>query len=234
MNLLAMDTSGPVAGVSIIKDDQVVYEAMAVNKFTHSVSMMPMVEEALTHAGMNLEEMDALAVTVGPGSFTGVRIGVSTVKGMAHGAGKPCIPVDALEAMAFSAPFFEGVICPIQDARAGQVYGAAFAWKNGEFMRLMPDSAMKLEDYMDHLLTLGERFWFTGDGLNRYRDVIRQKLGDQAIIAPAALSYLRPGCAAALALEKREEQVDYLTLAPMYLRAPQAQREREAREARNG
>lgn len=234
MNLLAMDTSGPVAGVSIIKNDQVVYEAMAVNQFTHSVSMMPMVEEALNHAGMVLQQMDALAVTVGPGSFTGVRIGVSTVKGMAHGLGKPCIPVDALEALAFSAPFFEGVICPIQDARAGQVYGAAFRWHNGELERLMPDSALKLEEYLAQLLSLGVRFWFTGDGLNRYREAIAAKLGERAVLAPEALCYLRPGCAAALALEKRDEAVDYLSLAPLYLRAPQAQREREAREARNG
>jgi len=234
MNLLAMDTSGPVAGVSIIKNDQVVYEAMAVNQFTHSVSMMPMVEEALNHAGMTLQEMDALAVTVGPGSFTGVRIGVSTVKGMAHGANKPCIPVDALEAMAYSAPCFEGVVCPIQDARAGQVYGAAFKWENGSIQRLMPDTAIMLEEYLEQLKRLGQRFWFTGDGLIRYRDAIAAAMGDQGLFAPAAMSYLRPACAAAAALAHQSDAVDYLTLAPLYLRAPQAQRERERREKQNG
>lgn len=234
MNLLLMDTSGPVAGVSIIKNDQVVYEAMAVNQFTHSVSMMPMVEEALNHAGMTLDEMDALAVTVGPGSFTGVRIGVSTVKGMAHGANKPCIAVDALEAMAYSAPCFDGVVCPIQDARAGQVYGAAFRWENGKIQRLMTDTAIRLEDYLTQIKELGQRFWFVGDGLNRYKDSIAQLMGEKAVFAPAAMSYLRPASAAAAALDHREEAVDYLTLAPLYLRAPQAQRERERREKQNG
>jgi len=234
MNLLAMDTSGPVAGVSIIKNDQVVYEGMAVNQFTHSVSMMPMVEEALGHAGMTLDQMDALAVTVGPGSFTGVRIGVSTVKGMAHGVNKPCIPVDALEAMAYSAAGFDGIICSIQDARAGQVYGAAFKWEDGHVHRLMPDTALKLEEYLVQVSKLGERFWFTGDGLNRYKKTICEIMAEKAFIAPAAMSYLRPACAAAAALEHQDEAVDYLTLAPLYLRAPQAQRERERREKQNG
>ena len=144
MNILAMDTSGPVAGVAVLNDETVVYEACAVNKFTHSASIMPMVEEAFIHSGLSLEQMDRLAVVVGPGSFTGVRIGVSTVKALAHGANIACVGVDALEALAGSVPYFDGIVCPIQDARAGQVYGAAFL--PGTIpARLMEDQALKLE-----------------------------------------------------------------------------------------
>ena len=129
MILLFLDTSGPSAGVALMEDGVVRYEAMTVNAFTHSQSILPMTEEAFRRTGLSLEEVDYLAVTEGPGSFTGVRIGVSTVKGLAHALNKPCVAVDALEAMAAGVRPFSGVICPIQDARAGQVYGAAFQGK---------------------------------------------------------------------------------------------------------
>ena len=106
MNLLAVDTSGPVAGVAVLKDGEVAYEGAAVNRLTHSVNLMPMIEEALGRAGLDVSEIGLYAAVTGPGSFTGVRIGVSAVKGMAHGAGKPCVGVDALEALAAAVPPF--------------------------------------------------------------------------------------------------------------------------------
>ena len=228
MNLLALDTSGPVAGVCVVKDDQIVYEGMAINRFTHSVSMMPMVEEAFAHSGLTIDQMDALAVTVGPGSFTGVRIGVSTVKGMAHGAGKACIPVDALEAMADSVPFYNGIVCPIQDARAGQVYGAAF---EGQSMkRLLADEPIRLEDYLEKASAFGKKMLFLGDGMPVHKERIAEILGEKAIFAPAHLAYLRPAAAAQLAWEKQNEAVSYLDLQPLYLRAPQAERQKNLRE----
>ena len=147
MKLLAIDTSGPVCGVAVLVDDKLCCESMTQNKLTHSVNLMPMIDAALTSCGLMPQELDRIAVVTGPGSFTGVRLGVSTVKGLAHGAGVPCVAVDALEAMAHSVGFFDGVICPIQDARAGQVYGAAFAG-DASHDRLLPDTPMKLEDYV--------------------------------------------------------------------------------------
>ena len=147
MNILALDTSGPVAGVAILKNGEAAYEAMAVNRFTHSVSLMPMVEEGFARSGLAIRDIDLFAVTAGPGSFTGVRIGVSTVKGLAHGAQKPCIGINALEALASGVPYYGGTVCPIQDARAGQVYGAAF--KAGiPPQRLLKDEALKLPEYV--------------------------------------------------------------------------------------
>ncbi len=228
MILFCLDTSGPVAGVAIIQDGAVRYEAMAVNKFTHSQSILPMTEEAFRHTGLEVGQTDFFAVTIGPGSFTGVRIGVSTVKGLAHAAGKPCVPVDALEAMAAGLTPFHGVICPIQDARAGQVYGAAFA--GGTLERLLADEPIKLEEYLDKVSAFGRDMLFLGDGMPVHRTRIAEILGEKARFAPPHLMFLRPASAAFLAWEKREEAVEYTRLSPLYLRPPQAERQKNLRE----
>ena len=201
---------------------------MAVNKFTHSQSILPMTEEAFRHTGLEVGQTDFFAVTIGPGSFTGVRIGVSTVKGLAHAAGKPCVPVDALEAMAAGLTPFHGVICPIQDARAGQVYGAAFA--GGTLERMLPDEPIKLEEYLAKVSAFGRDMLFLGDGMPVHRERIAEILGEKARFAPPHLAFLRPASAAFLAWEKREEAVEYKNLSPLYLRPPQAERQRNLRE----
>lgn len=227
MNLLCIDTSGPVCGAAVIRDGVVAYEASAVNKLTHSVNLMPMVQEALLRSGLTVPDVDVYAAVTGPGSFTGVRIGVSTVKGLAHGAGKPCVGVDALEALAASICAAEGLICPLQDARAGQVYAAAFR-PGLPPVRVLPDMAEKLDAFLDMALAVaGDKpLLFTGDGVKPNRAAIEARLGDRAVFPPAQHSFLRSAAAAMLAWEKREQAVDYLTLMPMYLRAPQAERER--------
>lgn len=228
MTLLCLDTSGPVAGVALMEDDAIRYEAMAVNAFTHSQSILPMVEEAYRRTGLTVEETDYFAVVVGPGSFTGVRIGVSTVKGLAHATDRPCIAVDALESMAAGVRPYDGVICPIQDARAGQVYGAAFRGQTLE--RLLPDEPLRLEEYLEKAASFGRDMLFLGDGMPVHRAKIAALLGERAHFAPPHLAFLRPAAAAALAWERRADAVDYLTLCPMYLRAPQAERQKNLKE----
>ena len=205
MKLLVMDTSGPVCGVAVMEDEKVLCEYTAQNRNTHSANLMPMAEAALQSAGKTIGEMDAIAAVTGPGSFTGVRIGVATAKGLAHGAGIPCIPVDALEALSISAGGFDGVICPIQDARAGQVYGAAF--RDGK--RMTADEPLKLEDFLEKILEI---------------------LGEKAVFAPAHLNYLRPSAAGVLAL-RSEARTDYLNLQATYLRPPNAQKNKKLLEA---
>ena len=226
MRYLVIDTSGPVCGTAVVEDEKVLSEYTAQNRNTHSVNLMPMTEAVMNAAGITLDDLDAIAAVTGPGSFTGVRIGVATAKGLAHGSGIPCIPVDALEALSISAGTFDGVICPIQDARAGQVYGAAF--RDGK--RLMPDEPMKLEEYLEKILSMGERFLFLGDGMPVHREKIRGNLGDKAFFAPAHLCYLRPSAAGVLAM-RSSKRTDYLHLEATYLRPPNAQKNKKLMEA---
>lgn len=231
MKLLAVDTSGPVCGVAVLGDGRVLYEGAAVNRLTHSVNLLPMVEEALNKSATKLEEIDFYAAVTGPGSFTGVRIGVSAVKGMAHGAGKPCVAVDALEALAAGVCDAAALLCPIQDARAGQVYGAAFQ-PGFPPLRVLEDEAAKLDEYLNHVLALAapeQKLYFLGDGVEPCRQAVEERLGERAVFAPAHCRYLRPAAVAALAWNSRESAVDYLSLQPRYLRAPQAERARTAR-----
>lgn len=230
MRVLCIDTSGVTASVALAEPQKIIYEAESNNGLTHSQSIMPMVDAALRAGGITAQDVDLFAAVVGPGSFTGVRIGVSTVKALSHATGKPCIGVDALEALAAGAGGFDGVICPILDARAQQVYGAVFA-PGFPPARLMPDCAMKLTEYLDAVEAMSGRALFIGDGANAFAPVLKERMGDGACFAPVHLSSLRAGSAAALAMHYAPQAGDYLSLSPLYLRAPQAERERAAREA---
>ena len=225
MILMCVDTSGPSAGLALVRDGELIYEATLVNKLTHSVNLMPMAEEALRSSGLEMKDIGLFAAVAGPGSFTGVRIGVAAVQGMAQGLNKLCLAVNALEALAFGLLCDEHVVCPIRDARAGQVYGAAF--RAGQ--RLMEDAVIKLPEYLEEIRPMGERFVFTGDGVLVSREKIMEALGERAAFAPSHLSLLKAGSAAMIAWEKRDQAVQPHELLPLYLRRPQAEREREAR-----
>ena len=226
MKILVIDTSGPVCGTAVMDEQKVYSEFIAQNKNTHSTSLMPMIEAALNAAGTGITDLDAVAAVTGPGSFTGVRIGVATAKGLAHGSGLPCIAVDALEALAFSAGDFDGIVCPIQDARAGQVYGAAF--RRGE--RLTGDAPMKLEEFLDTVESLGEKHLFVGDGVPVHRETIGTRLGARAVFVPVFRCFLRPSAAGWIALNKGI-RTDYLGLQATYLRPPNAQKNKKLLEA---
>ncbi|MBQ4265935.1 MAG: tRNA (adenosine(37)-N6)-threonylcarbamoyltransferase complex dimerization subunit type 1 TsaB [Clostridia bacterium] len=233
MNILMIDTSGPACGVAIAQDNRIICELQLTSGKTHSQRVMPMVDQALEMCEMTVGDIDLFGAVVGPGSFTGVRIGVSTVKALAHAAGKPCIGVDALEALAANVTAFGGVVCPILDARAQQVYGAMFE-SGMPPVRLMEDEAEKLTLYLDRVEATGENALFLGDGAAAFEALIRERLGDKAHFAPAQHMGLRAASACALAMEyaRDEEQLkDCMTLLPLYLRAPQAERERAAKLA---
>ena len=233
MNILMIDTSGPACGVAVMKDGSIVCELQLTSGKTHSQRVMPMVDQALNMCEMQISDIDLFGAVVGPGSFTGVRIGVSSVKALAHAAGKPCIGVDALEALAANVSGFDGVVCPILDARAQQVYGAMFECGMPP-VRLMEDEAEKLTAFLDRVEATGREALFLGDGVAPLKNAIMERLGEKAHFAPAQHLGLRAASACALAAEYAKDEnnlKDCMTLLPLYLRAPQAERERAARLA---
>ena len=229
MIILAVDTSGPCAGAAIMRDGEIISDVTACHGLTHSQTSMPMIARALEEAGLTPADVDLFAAVTGPGSFTGVRIGVCEVKGLAHACGKPVVAVDALEALAMNGFGFDGVICPILDARRGQVYGAAFRF-GGDMRpeRLAPDQALSLEDYTA-LLPADARCLFVGDGVAAHFDRANALLQGRGVKAPAPNRYLRAAAACELARLDADKAMDPMRLEPTYLRAPQAERERAAR-----
>ena len=193
---------------------------------THSETIMPAVDAALEGAGLRCGDVDVFAAVAGPGSFTGVRIGVCAAKGLAHAVGKPCAAVHALEALAMNFYGFDGLCCPILDARRGQVYCAAFDMAEGMPRRVLADAAIPLGDFLGRLPG-DRRLAFVGDGVPAYGATVREALGDRAMIAPAHLRDLRADAACLLAAARPDAWVPAAQLQPIYLRAPQAVRERE-------
>ena len=224
MIILAIESSAKTASVAVWKNGGVASELSVNNTLTHSQTLMPMTEKALEMAGVKIEDVDAFACNIGPGSFTGVRIGVSTVKALAHGTNKPCIAVNTLDALANNV-VCRGLVVPLMDARCGQVYTAIY--NRRDKLELMGGyEAIKLEAFLDGLAVLDTDIAFTGDGSEVFEELIKLKLGCRAVIAPQHLLYARAASTAMLAAEKYEkgELLDYTQIAPFYLRAPQAER----------
>ena len=234
MKILAVDTSGPYAGAAIMEDGVVTHEIAACHGLTHSQTSLPMIDQALAAANLSPADIDLFAAVTGPGSFTGVRIGVCEAKGLAHACGRKIVGVDALEALAANAFGFPGVICPILDARRSQVYCAAFRFPDGALPgRILPDDALPLAAFLTRL-PKDEKCLFLGDGLSVHFPAIREQLGERAVAAPANMAFLRAASACVIAAARAGEAVEPMALEPLYLRAPQAERERNARLKQGG
>ena len=225
MNILAMDTSGPVAGCCVMSDGKVRHLIAIEHGLTHSETVMPAVEAAMSASGLTCKDIDVFAVVAGPGSFTGVRLGVCAAKGLAHAAGKPCAPVHALEALAMNLAGFDGIVCPILDARRGQVYCAAFDVSTGKPLRMLEDDAVALEEFISRMPE-ERRIAFVGDGVAVNEKKILAILGDRAFIPPVNLRSLRADAVCEIARMNEDKWVPAHELTPVYLRKPQAERER--------
>lgn len=232
MKILALDSSGNVASVAIIKDDIVVGEYTINYKKTHSQTLLPMLDEVVKMTEMELDDIDAIAVASGPGSFTGLRIGSATAKGLAQGLCKPIIEVPTLEGMAYQ--FFSGeeIICPMMDARRNQVFTALYQWKNSEFTVLEEQMAVPIEEIIQKVNSYNEKVIYLGDGAIAFREQIQQLSTVEYRIAPPHLLCQRASAVAARAVEYFKEGKTVLAKEhkPIYLRMSQAERERLERE----
>ena len=222
MNILSIDSCSAVATGAVLRGEVLAAEWVINDKKTHSVKLLPMLEQMLQAVDMEFADIDLFAVTTGPGSFTGQRIGVATAKALAHATGKPIAGVSALKAMAYNMPGFRGLVCPIMDARRGQVYTALFRWEDGRLITVKPDCAAALEAL---LAELSEDVLFLGDGVPVFFESITATLGRRAHFAPPHLLHLRGGSVALCARDEQHKACGYSAVVPSYLRLSQAERE---------
>ena len=222
MKLLVLDSSGLVASVALIEDDQLIAEYTTGNKLTHSQTLLPMLDEVIKRTSFEIEDIDAVAVAKGPGSFTGLRIGAATAKGLGLALDKPIIPVPTVDGLAYQLFGTSMIICPMMDARRKQVYTGFYRFEGSE---------MKVLKELTQLKEYNEPVVFLGDGVPVYKEEILEKMGDLAIFAPAHANRQRAAAVGTLAqvyfAQGIYESADEFV--PEYLRKSQAEREREER-----
>lgn len=234
MKIFALESSAKSASAALIEDGRLLGEFYIHTKLTHSETLMPMAEALLQNTRIPLEQVDVFAVSAGPGSFTGIRIGVAAVKGMAMAAGKPCAAVSTLEAIGENYRGQEALVCAVMDARCNQVYNALFDCRDGEAVRLCQDRALSIEALFTELVEYREKkIVFAGDGASLCFERLQGRL--RAQLAPELLRYQKASNVAFAALRKAQNGtlMTASELMPVYLRLPQATRELNKRKGAN-
>ncbi len=233
MKILAIDSSGLVASVAVAQDDTLVAEFTMNYKKTHSQTLLPMLEEVKKAIQLDLGSIDAIAVAAGPGSFTGLRIGSATAKGLGLALQKPLIAVPTVEALAYNLydTGEDTVICPIMDARRNQVYTGIYCFREHRLETLKQQDAVPMEELLEVLNAMGKTVIFLGDGVPVYREQIEENCRVPYTFAPAHLNRQRAAAVAALGeIYYKEGKIQTAAEhAPDYLRVSQAERERAQR-----
>lgn len=221
MRILAIETSTMLGGIAIVDEDGLISEIRLNVSVEHSERLMPEIEHLLKSSGLTINDLDAFAISQGPGSFTGLRVGMATVKGLSFASGKPVVAVSTLEAMAWNFPYAGYPVCPVLDARRNQVFMALYRWKDGDFMTLKEPSVVGKEEFVELIKTIvnDENVILTGNGYRFFRE--REQFlippGHQLIPSPAHVGFL------GLRLAKEQKFSDPLRLTPLYLRRSQAE-----------
>lgn len=227
MKILALDSSGLVASVAILEEKQIIAEYTLNYKKTHSQTLLPMLDEIVKMTEFDLKEIDAIAIAAGPGSFTGLRIGSATAKGLGMALDKPLVSVPTLEGIAYNMYGTDAVICPMMDARRKQVYTGLYTFSGDEFQVLVPQTACPVDEILEKCNETGRKVIFLGDGVPVYKDIIEEKIKVKYAFAPAHLNRQRAGAVGVRAFDyykngKIETAAEH---APIYLRKSQAERE---------
>lgn len=234
MKLLVLESSGLVASTAIMEEDRMVCEFTMNHKKTHSQTLLPMVDEMMKITGFDKKELDAIAISKGPGSFTGLRIGSATAKGLSQALGIPVVSVSSLEGLAANLYGTDDIICPIMDARRSQVYTGLFQYEGEKLVTKMADDAVGVADLIDLLNQKGEPVIFLGDGVPVYKKILEEGLKIPFRFAPAHMNRQRAGAVGVLAVQyyKEGKVESSREHKPEYLRKSQA--ERELLEKQNG
>ncbi len=233
MRIAAFDSSGNVASVAVVEDDLLLGEYTINYKKTHSQTLLPMLDEVVKMLELDLESLDAIAVASGPGSFTGLRIGSATAKGLGLALHKPLVEVPTTEGLAYNLYGANGLICPLMDARRSQVYTGVYRFKQHRMITVVDTCALAIEDILAQLNERKESVWFLGDGVPIFEETIREMMRVPFAFAPAHQNRQRAASIAALALQYYREGriVTAEEHTPTYLRPSQAERVREERGA---
>ena len=233
MKILGLDSSGIVASVAIVEDDVLIAEYTVNYKKTHSQTLLPMLDEIAKMTELDLNSIDAIAVAAGPGSFTGLRIGSATAKGLGLALKKPLIAIPTVEGLAYNLYDISGLICPIMDARRKQVYTGIYRFTDHQLKVVEDQMAVPMETVIEKLNQYGEAVTFLGDGVPVFHELIAEKMTVPYSFAPAHVNKQRAAAVAALGeiysrQGKTETAIEHV---PACLRGSQAERERAAREA---
>ena len=233
MKILGLDSSGIVASVAIVEDDVLIAEYTVNYKKTHSQTLLPMLDEIAKMTELDLNSIDAIAVAAGPGSFTGLRIGSATAKGLGLALKKQLIAIPTVEGLAYNLYDIPGLICPIMDARRKQVYTGIYRFTDHQLKVVEDQMAVSMETVIEKLNQYGEAVTFLGDGVPVFHEFIAEKMTVPYSFAPAHVNKQRAAAVAALGeiyyrQGKTETAMEHV---PDYLRVSQAERERAEREA---
>ncbi|MGN1433639.1 MAG: tRNA (adenosine(37)-N6)-threonylcarbamoyltransferase complex dimerization subunit type 1 TsaB [Ruminococcus sp.] len=226
MKILAVDTSATAASVAVAEENKLIGEFSINTALTHSQTLIPMIDELLKNTGLSVNNIDAVAVNAGPGSFTGVRIGVAAVKGIAFPKNLPCVSVSTLESMAYNMLGNDCIVCSVMDARCSQVYNALFRVNGCSVTRMTADRALSLTDLKLELQNISEKIVLVGDGAVLCSEFLNSEL-ENVMLAPLN-NRIQTASSVAYAAFGKINNGETLTsdeLMPVYLRLPQAQRE---------
>ncbi|MCF7616832.1 tRNA (adenosine(37)-N6)-threonylcarbamoyltransferase complex dimerization subunit type 1 TsaB [Bacillus sonorensis] len=222
MTILAIDTSNLTLGVALVRDGKVIAEHISHLKKNHSVRAMPAIDELLKECGLTPRDLSKIAVARGPGSYTGVRIGVTIAKTLAWSLNIPVAAVSSLEVLAANGRFFSGVICPLFDARRGQVYTGLYQYDgNNRLLALEEDQNILLEDWLKKLKESKQQVLFLGNDTDIHKEMIEKTLNHQAVIGGASHHLPRPSELALIGECKEPEPVH--SLVPNYIRLAEAE-----------
>ncbi len=228
MKLLALDTSSITATVSLLDGDKLMGEYTLNHKKNHSQKLMPMIEELLNSCSVKPKEIDVFAVSIGPGSFTGLRIGIATMAAMAQALDKKVVGVPTLEALAYNLYNINGLICPIIDAQRDLVYTALYQWIDGNMVEIMKQQVISIDGLIDILKTKQERIFFIGDALEKFDQNLKDGLKQQFAIPPSKL--LIPSASSVAEIAKIKIEKDIITdITPIYMRKSGAEVQYEKR-----
>lgn len=229
MKILAVDSSAKTASVAVVEDESLLSECFVNAGLTHSRTLMPMVDNALSQADLKIDDIDAFCVNAGPGSFTGIRIGVAAIKGLALCNNKKCAGVSTLESVAYNFVDENCVVCASMDARCSQVYTALFRCEDSKVIRICEDKAVSIDDLSKELSAYSEKIYLAGDGAEICYNAFKEYL-PHAVLSGEIRRYQRAYGAALAAVNNKELFQHSAELAPVYLRLPQAERELKIRK----